>query len=80
MVGFGADFDSGKAQQIQMQTFFGHSMISNIRFAALEKACAVAEGRKSVTEEDMRRALRYNVRTFLDASAVDEYWGIGPAW
>ena len=33
-------FDSGKAQQIQMQTFFGHSMISNQRFASLEKACA----------------------------------------
>jgi hypothetical protein len=30
-------FNSGKAQQIQMQTFFGHSMISNQRFAALEK-------------------------------------------
>ena len=38
----------------------------SLRVAA---ACAVAEGRKTVTEEDMRRALRYNVRTFLDASA-----------
>jgi len=33
-------FNTGKAQQIQMQTFFGHSMISNQRFAALERACA----------------------------------------
>ena len=38
----------------------------SLRVAA---ACAVAEGRKSVTEEDMKRALRYNVRTFLDAGA-----------
>ena len=33
-------FNSGKAQQIQMQTFFGHAMIPNKRFAALEAACA----------------------------------------
>lgn len=38
----------------------------SLRVAA---ACAVAEGRRSVSEEDMRRALRYNVRTFLDAEA-----------
>ena len=33
-------FNSGKAQQIQMETFFGHAMIPNQRFAALQKACA----------------------------------------
>jgi len=33
-------FECGKAQQISMQTFFGHSMISNQRKASLEAACA----------------------------------------
>lgn len=33
-------FRTGKSMQIQMQTFFGHSMISNLRWAALVKNCA----------------------------------------
>ena len=33
-------FGSGKAQEIQMRTYFGHSMISNQRMASLDTACA----------------------------------------
>ena len=32
-------FSSGKAQQIQMETFHGHSMISNQLYADLNDAC-----------------------------------------
>jgi hypothetical protein len=71
-------FECGKAQQISMQTFFGHSMISNQRKASLEAACAPwsdASVQEAACEKELNAANneigRFDIYNIYDTCAGD---------